>query len=233
MYRPIFATDEVYHIYNRGVEKRDIFLDDQDHFRFIHDLFEFNDQNPAKNINFNPNNEGVHTRERRPRERLVDIIAFCLMPNHYHLIVRQRTEGGITNFMRKLGTGYTNYFNVRYDREGVLFQGKFKAIHITNESHFLYLPHYIHLNPLDLFMPEWREQKIKDVQQAIEYLEKYRWSSFNDYIGNKNYPSVLNYGSPTSIVGYKNEIIEWLRSFTGTDILNDISQNSIKDVVIE
>lgn len=214
MQRPSFVTDEVYHLFNRGVEKRTVFLDDRDYFRFIHNMFEFNDTAPAQNLNFYfQSNPSLLQVQRRHRELLVDILSYVLMPNHYHFLVRQKRENGITEFMRKIGTGYTNYFNTRYERVGSLFQGKFKAVHISKEPHYLYLPHYIHLNPLDIVMPEWREQRIKDMQNVLSFLEKYRWSSYLDYIGKKNYPSVIYYRSPTSIVDYKKEIEEWLESF--------------------
>ena len=141
---------------------------------------------------------------------MIELMTFCLMPNHFHLMVRQKVENGITEFMRKLGTGYTNYFNQKYERVGTLFQGKFKAAHVQEEPHFLYLPYYIHLNPLDLYEAGWREQRVGDTDKALAFLDSYRWSSYLDYIGKKNFPSVtqrdflLNVsigetgGSPTS-----------------------------------
>ena len=208
MERPKFITDEIYHVYSRGVEKRKVFMNDKDYFRAVHDLFEFNDVAPAQSSYHNIQSSEVRLQkiERKKRKLLVEILCFCLMPNHYHLMLRQKIDGGITEFMRKFGTGYTNYFNVKYDRVGSLFQGKFKAIHITKQSHFLYLPHYIHLNPLDMKMGEWRDKKIKNVSSALKFLESYRWSSYRDFINKKNFPSVTQrdfllkiYGSPTSI----------------------------------
>ncbi len=204
--RPHFITDEIYHIFNRGVEKRTIFMNQGDYFRFIHDLFEFNDKAPAFDVRHHVSKESeLPHKRRKPRDLLVEILCFCAMPNHYHLLLRQKIEGGITEFMRKFGTGYTNYFNKKYERVGHLLQGKFKAVHVAKESHLLYLPHYIHLNPLDLIMPEWRDQKVKDPNEAIRFLASYRWSSYMDYIGLPNFPSVTQrnflhemYGSPTS-----------------------------------
>lgn len=234
MQRPQFSTNEIYHIYNRGVEKRNIFSNEKDYFRFIHDMFEFNDSAPAMNINFhfrsNPH-PAIPRAGKKQRKIFVEIICFCLMPNHYHLLVKQKVDGGITEFMRKLGTGYTNYFNKKNHRVGSLFQGKFKAIHIKKDAHLLYLPHYIHLNPLDVAMPEWRGGKIRDVGKALQFLESYRWSSYQDYINKKNFPSITRrdflhqiYGSPTSIDYYESEIRGWL---SGMD------SETIQDVVIE
>lgn len=197
-------------------------MNDYDRIRFTYGLFNFNDAYPVDNTGYNleilrkSDFRKIDTFNKKP---LVDILSFCLMPNHYHLLAVQREEKGITEFMRKLGTGYTNYFNKKYERSGALFQGKFKAIHIDNDSHLLYLSHYIHLNPLDIFMPEWREGAIKNSQKAMDYLKKYRWSSFLDYTGTENFPFIIEkefinslYGSPTS--GYKKEIEKWITNYT-------------------
>ena len=221
MERPKFVTGEIYHVYSRGVEKRKIFMNDKDYFRAVHDLFEFNDIAPAQSFYHNIQSSEVRLQkiERKPRKLLVEILCFCLMPNHYHLMLRQKVDSGITEFMRKFGAGYTNYFNVKYDRVGHLFQGKFKSVHITKQSHFLYLPHYIHLNPLDMKMGEWRNKKIRSVPSALKFLESYRWSSYRDFIGKKNFPSVTQrdfllkiYGSPT-LIDYRKDLKEWLEDF--------------------
>jgi len=217
MERPQFITHEIYHVFNRSVERREVFPDNQDRFRFIHDLFEFNDLSPAVNINRNFSSTSVQKQlriPRQPKEKLVDILAYCMMPDHYHLLLRQLVDRGITEFMRKLGTGFTNYFNLRHKRIGPLFQGKFKAVRVVREAHLQYLPHYIHCNPLDLFMPEWREKRIRDVRKALRFLESYRWSSYLDLTGKRNFPSILSLdvfsemiGSPTS---YQSDLREWL-----------------------
>ncbi len=239
MKRPAFTNNQIYHVYNRGVDKRKVFLDEQDYFRFIHDLFEFNDEAPALNIYYKlltSQSYEVELRkigrgkgaERKRRKLLVEILAFCLMPNHYHLLVRQRADKGVVNFMQKLGTGYTNYFNKKNKRAGVLFQGKFKAILVNQESHFIHLPHYIHLNPLDLEMPEWREKEIRNYKGAMKFLVNYRWSSFPDYIGRKNFPSVTQreflsqfFNGPAQ---YRKDALNWLK---------EIDLEEIKTVIFE
>lgn len=224
------VSNEIYHIYNRGVDKRNIFLDDEDRFRFIHDLFEFNDSNPAINLAaymFNQKNKevGLPNIHRVAKENIVEILAYCMMDNHFHLIVRQKKENGITLFMRKLGTGYTNYFNKKYDRSGSLFQGKFKSVHLNNNSHFMYLPIYVHLNPLDFEFPGWREKKIQNYQKVIDFLDNYKWSSYMDYTGQKNFPSIINKDFLLSRLGnelkQKQEIIDWIKNFDDT-IINDV-----------
>lgn len=191
-----------YHVYNRGVEKRNIFQEDGNYFRFIHDLYEFNDTHPAKNNDrlfykrSNPNERGTTSLmpeiDRLKRDKLVRIVCFCLMPNHFHLILQPIKELGITYFMKKLGTGYAMYFNEKYERVGSLFQGRFKSVLIENDEQFMHLSRYIHLNPIELIEPSWKEEGIKNWQKVKRFLEKYRYSSYLDYIGIKNFPSVIN-----------------------------------------
>src|SRR3989338_11193064 len=147
------------HVLSRGVDKRNIFLDKQDYLRFIHDLFEFNNQEPANNISYHfsgrangvirsPITNGEDTR--KVRRLLVTIHSFCLMPNHYHLFLSPRVENGISIFMRKLNIGYAKYFNQKCERTGTLFESRYRSVPVTEERHLLHLPYYIHLNPLDL-----------------------------------------------------------------------------------
>ena len=177
---------ELYHLLNRGVDKRKIVLDDHDRVRFVHDLFAFN--STASSLNFEQPERQLE--QHRAHERLVDIHAFCLMGNHYHLLVSEVIERGISLFMQKLNMGYSKYFNERHGRTGALWQGRFKKIRISRDAHFLYIPYYIHLNPLDLAMPEWRDGKVKNASRALNFLRAYRWSSHLDYIGEKNFPSI-------------------------------------------
>ena len=127
------------------------------------------------------------------KEKIVDIHAWVLMKNHYHLLLSERREGGISFFMRKLNVGYANYFNTKYERSGYVFQGRTKKILITRDSHFMHIVHYIHLNPLDYQKGsrDWRSRKIGSAQAALAHLARYRWSSYLDYCGEKNFPSLL------------------------------------------
>jgi len=123
---------------------------------------------------------------------LVEIIAFVLMPNHYHLIVRQLIDGGTSLFMKKISNGYTGYFNGKHERKGMgaLFQGAFKAIHVDDDIQFMHLAEYIFSNPVELLEPNWKLDGALDPAAAIEYLNNYKWSSYLDSIGIKNFPSV-------------------------------------------
>ena len=223
MQRKTFA-ECVYHVLNRGVDKRTIFLDDKDRLRFIHDLFEFNDTQSAPNLTyfFHKNTSAKYTDivspyidKGRKRELLVEILAFALMPNHYHLLLKPRSDDGVSRFMMKLNIGYAKYFNEKYKRTGALFEGRYKLVPVVDQPHFLYLPYYIHLNPLDLAAPEWREKRLEKPGEAIKFLDSYRWSSHLDYTGKKNFPSITQRGFLEPFIGngvrYQNGIKEWLR----------------------
>jgi len=215
-----------YHVYNRGVDGRKIFQEPKDYLRFIHDLYEFNDENPAlpyKWVKKKREEFGLQP-ERRP---IVNILCFCLMPNHYHLLIQPCQEDGVTKFMRKLGTGYTMYFNTKYQRSGALFQGKFKHILIKSERYFLHLTRYIHLNPLDLFQSDWREKGIRNLNKARVFLEKYRWSSFLDYTGKKNFSSVICQDLICSLYPEGDKYKQFVLDYVKTDL------EKIKDLILE
>ena len=116
-------------------------------------------------------------------EKKVAIIAYVLMPNHFHLLVKEITAGGTSDFMEKLLTGYAMYFNKKYERVGPLFQGTFKAEHADRDEYLKYLFAYIHLNPVKFIEPRWKERGIHDKRRAEQYLKQYRYSSYLDYIG--------------------------------------------------
>lgn len=186
---------DIYHALNRGVDKRQIFMDDGDRVRFIHDMYAFNTTELAINTHRN-NMLGLRDptyKNVASGERLVDIHGWCLMGNHYHLLLSPCFENGLSLFLRKLNTGYANYFNARYTRVGTLFQGRTKKILIDSDSYMLHILNYIHLNPLDLMenSTTWRERQIADSESAMEFLKSYRWSSYQDYVGIKNFPSIL------------------------------------------
>src|SRR3989344_7052577 len=175
------APEEFYHLYNRGVEKRKIFLRRADYERFEALLSLANQTEPADLKYQGCSFAEIH--DERVGDPLVEITAYCLMPNHFHLLVRECTEGGIARFMQKLTTGYTMYFNKRNERRGVLFEGTYKAKHVFDDRYFRYLISYIHLNPIKLFDSKWKENGIKDRAGAQQYLKCYVHSSYLDYTG--------------------------------------------------
>jgi putative transposase len=164
----IFVTGEYYHVYNRGTDKRKTFLSAADYRRFLDSVVKFNS---------NKRIVGAFSATKKPLgESIVKVIAYCLMPNHFHFIVQQVQDGGISKFMQKLLTGYTMYFNKCYDRTGVLFQGVFKSKHIKDDSYLLQLSRYIHLNPIDLIKDSATNSIL-----AERYVFNYLWSSLTEY----------------------------------------------------
>jgi len=139
-----FANGELFHIYNRGVDKRIIFSDEHDIQRFFQSVVEFNTINPIGSLYENSFHQ-LGGRTAKSEERLVNIIAYCLNPNHFHFILEQLVEGGISELMKRIG-GYTWYFNNKHKRSGALFQGKFKAIHIDSNGYLLHISAYVNLN---------------------------------------------------------------------------------------
>lgn len=222
-----------YHVLSRGVDRRKIFMNDKDRFRFIHDLFEFNDEEPPLNNNFrfsknlpelssSQDHNFRKSKSIRRRKLLVSIHVFCLMDNHYHLLLSVKSKGSISKFMKKLNMGYARYFNEKYKRTGALFEGRYKSIVVKDDTHFMYLPYYIHLNPLDFKFKEWRNQNLKNYKEALKFLNNYRWSSHLDYIGKQNFPSVTQRDFLLDFFGgsenYRESIEKWLREMDLSDI---------------
>jgi len=190
MYRKTpFVENEYYHIYSRGVEKRKIFLNVKDYNRFVALLYIMNQTGSFRMDNFLRDNKNdlVNIFNEKTDEPLVSILGYCLMPNHFHLILYEHTEGGISKFMGKLLTAYSMYFNTKYERSGPLFTHPFRSEHIDNESQHMYIFCYVHLNPLSIVEKSWKEEGVKNKKEAIEFLEKYQFSSYQDFI-EKNRP---------------------------------------------
>jgi putative transposase len=207
-----FASDEFYHIYNRGTEKRNVFTSSAERDRFIALLYL---ANQSGQVDLKLQGRTLEEIEGRDTAPLIDIVAYCLMPNHFHLLIREREEGGISKFMQKLQTGYTMYFNKRHERSGGLFQGKFKATHVADDVYLNYLISYIHLNPVKLIDPAWKENGIRNRKEAEDYLETYRYSSYLDYLGKKRSENIVL--APEALPEYfangadfKSFVTEWL-----------------------
>ncbi len=139
-----FTNGELFHVYNRGVDKRIIFTDEYDIRRFFQSMVEFNTVDPIGSLYENAFSKlGGETPKSK---KLVKIIAYCLNPNHFHMILEQLVDGGISEFMKRLGGGFTNYFNNKYERSGALFQGVFKDVHIDTNEYLLHISSYVNLN---------------------------------------------------------------------------------------
>lgn len=215
--RPQLVNGEIYHVVIRGVDGLKIFKNDNDRYRGIFSLYEFNNARPVE----------IRTRrQERKREKkygglssdnrdlLVEILCFCFMPNHIHLLLKQIKRDGITRFMRKLGTGYAGYFNRRCDRKGHLFQNRFCAVRIKTDEQLQIAFVYIHTNPISIIEPRWKEKGIRNIKKIIKFLESYRWSSYFDYINKKNFPSVTERKFLLDVIGgeenCKNFIKDWI-----------------------
>ena len=208
-----FAPGEFYHIYNRGTEKRNIFMSRADRSRFLALLY-FANQNEPVNLKLQGSTL-LEIDEERAGDPIVEIVAYCLMPNHFHLLIRELEDGGISKFMQKLTTGYTMYFNKKYERNGALFQGRFKATHVADDNYLRYLISYIHLNPVKLIEPKWKETGITNKAYAQRYLETYTASSYLDYLGKERPERIIlahealpEYFSSGS--DFKTFVTEWL-----------------------
>ena len=180
-----FGVNEYFHIYNRGVDKRDVFMSSGDLKRFMALLFVSNRSKLQLSRLSRDNKQKYfqYLENIKEVEEWVDIVAYCLMPNHFHLVVREKVEGGVSSFVHKLTTSYSKNFNKKYERTGALFQGKFKAEHINNDAYFNYIFCYVNLNPLSLFDPRWKKTGVSDKEGAKEFLMNYNYSSYLDCIG--------------------------------------------------
>lgn len=215
---------EYYHIYNRGNSKNEIFLNEKDQEHFVKLLYLCNS---SKRLNFRDDivEKKIDPWEYERGDQIVSIGAWVIMPNHFHIYItspkgksfgdRDEEDNMISVFMSKLCTSYTMYFNKKYIRTGSLFEGKFKSVHIQEDTQAKYLFSYIHLNPIKLIQSDWKEIGIKNVKSALEYLKKYKWSSYLDHKKSKRKElSILSLDDfpkyfPET-VDFDKEILEWL-----------------------
>ena len=183
MRKEIFELGEFYHIYNRGVDKRTVFLNEREYLRFVHSLYLLN------NFVCIPNRFNVIKLEPRelltPIEPYVEFVAACLIPNHYHFMLTPKVKNGVSKFMHKVNSSHTHYFNLLHERSGRLFEGPYKAKHVDRQDYASYLTQYIHLNPVDLY-----RSKI-GTEAVLKKVKEYPWSSLPIYLGKKNSISLL------------------------------------------
>ena len=181
-----FAENEHYHIFGRGTNKENIFIDDRDRARFIFLITHFQSPTKIYNVSWYTNaflkNGTFSTKEEKVKEilkkRSIKLIAFVLMSNHFHLLV-QNLEDGITSaYMHRVLTAYSKYFNAKYNKKGHVFEGPFKAVHVKNNNQLLHLSAYIHKNP-------------KEIKTWGKNYDKYPYSSYQDYIGLNRWGSFL------------------------------------------
>jgi len=179
--------EETYHIFNRGANKQEIFHWPVDYDRFMLLLYI---SNTSENIHLSTllrnKDQGRSLIEayNRPIDKaLVDVLAYALMPNHFHLILKQKSAGGITLFMKKLATAYAMYFNIAHEHSGVVFQGRFQSRLVDTDPYYRWLFSYVHLNPVDLVEPGWKERGITNIARSRAFINDYRYSSYTDLRG--------------------------------------------------
>lgn len=162
-----FMNESFYHVFNRGVEKREIFSSERDYKRFLETLYYYQFSGPKPKFS---NRDRFKTKDFGNNPKIVDIVCYCLMPNHFHLLVKQTQEDGVKEFMQKVINSYTKYYNTKHERVGHLFQGVFKAVAIESDEQLLQVSRYIHLNPY--------------VSNLTNELESFPFSSYPHFIGN-------------------------------------------------
>lgn len=219
--RKLYLENGYYHIYNRGVEKRKIFLDHQDYGVFLSYLKEYLLPKDEKALSKKLTDPAISSQERNKILKAlqmnnftdeITLLAYCLMPNHFHFFVKQKSAGSIDKFMNSLGTRYTMYFNRKYDRVGSLYQGVYKAVSITTEPQFIYLSKYIHRQALALQGEALQPQP----------------SSYEDYIGKRktdwvNAEEILSYFSKTNPnLSYESFVMEFPNE-NEAFIINEVS----------
>lgn len=188
-------TEQYYHIYNRGVDKRDIFMDQNDLSRFVLSIKEFNIIEPIGSIDLNLRNKTDLDRLKNEGKVLVSIVCYCFNPNHFHFIIKQEVEGGISEFFKRLLGGYTGYFNKVHNRSGALFQGRFKSKLIKDDDYFLKIRPYVNINYLIHDLPTEKSLLILSSCQEYDSLKfnlvnkKEAINLLEFYGSNKNFKS--------------------------------------------
>lgn len=218
-----FINGEIYHIILRGVDGRLVFMGEEDNWRGVFSLYEFNNILPVTIRRQRQLRKQIKKKiisgkiidfdETDKRNKPVEILSFVFMPNHIHLLLRQIKTNGVSIFMQKFGSGYTSFVNTKYQRVGHLFQGKFEAKHISGNEYLKNVFVYIHANPLSIIKSGWKELGIDDVPAAIKFLEEYRWSSYLDYLGKNNFPSLTDRQFLLDIFGGVPEIKKHVESW--------------------
>lgn len=171
---------DIYHICNRGIRKEKIFDTDSDYFRFVLNLYRLN--NKGESLRINPHRKSIDSFPEQ--DKIVEVLKWTLLPNHYHLLLYEKVEGGVLEFVKRLGNSFTKYINIKREASGYLFQNSARIVQVKNNRHFLYIPFYIDLNLLDLIYSKNEHRKI-DIKETLDFFKNYKWSSFRDYFGDQ------------------------------------------------
>jgi len=217
---PQLANGEIYHVVLKTVGDTIVFNDEKDFYRGIFSIYEFNNDNPVNMWNRRKARatekklRGRTSQTLQERDMFVEILAFSFMPNHLHLVLKQKKDNGIIKFVQKVGTGFAVYFNKKYNRKGHLFN-KFKAVHIEDESQLKNTFVYVHTNLISLIEPGWKEKGIEDSDKVINFLESNNRHSYMDYLGQKAFPSITQRDFFLEVMGgtegCKAEVDNWIK----------------------
>ena len=217
---PALYSEGYYHVTNRGVDKRQVFVDDVDYRAFYEYMYLFSDSQ-YENPHGRPLKKEVELAAYEAlwmdRVPLVKILSFVLVGNHFHMFLEQLMEDGISRFIHKLQKTYSRQFNNRHGRCGGLFEKSFKAVPVTSDGHFLHLPRYQHLNSLDLVFPEWREGKVADWDRAWRILETNKWSSHHVYMRRSQPLPLVDLDFATTSFQSSSDYIGYLKEWAGRD----------------
>ena len=173
------VTNQIYHVFNRGIASQPVFFGKVDYERARQTIFYYQNLKVPLRYSFFlrlPSNERDELLQnlRKKKEFIVEIVCFCFIPNHFHILVRQLQDDGISTFMSNFTNSYTRYLNTKSKRNGPLFQGKFKAVRIETDEQLIHVCRYIHLNPYTSY-----------VVKTVEELINYPYSSFSEYLNSK------------------------------------------------
>lgn len=216
-----FSNNDIHHITLKAIDNNLLFKDTDDYFRGIFTIYELNNSNPVtiqerrrvrKVFKSRTSRDPNFTFEDK-RDRLVDILCFCFMPNHIHLLLRQIKDNGITKFMSKTGAGYGGYFNRKHNRQGHVFQSRFNAVPVKTDDQLKVTVVYICTNPLSLKYPNWKKVRIENIEEAHSFLKEYKWSSYPDLAGIKNFSSVTQRDFILEIVNGSEKCEEFIKNW--------------------
>jgi len=222
-----FVDGEYYHVFNRGAHKLDIFVEEKDYARFLLLLHLANTSEGLEMKRVFSKYGGQPLSAIFEQEvcdkTLVDVVAYSLIPNHFHLVLRQKSPEGITRFLKRTMTAYAMYFNLSRGHSGTLFQGPAKSRLIDNEAYFRYIFAYVHLNPLALIGYEKRKYSVEKTKMR-EFLNSYPYSSFYDYnVSSRPEKVILGLESAPDFLKSSNDLEDLLRWEEGGNLLQELS----------
>lgn len=211
------APGEYYHVFNRGVNKQLIFHGHTDRTRFLFIVLYFQSPVILQNISRSVKSFVKHSvfnideeiKQKIIKDKFIEIVSFCLMPNHFHLIIKEVEENGIAKYMQRVLNSYTKYYNTKYSKSGHLFQGPYKAVHIKDNEQLLHLSSYIHRNPREL--KEWFNKE-----------SDYQWSSYQDFVNENRFEKLLIFDIISEQFKSKNEYNQFVKT-SSTKLLKEES----------